>query len=165
MHQAISEGIDPTTVVLRAKHQPGQDSPEKSITVAEAIAAYRQEYWQTRKRLPNTEMTWQRYQIVLNRLPAKAVLSLGLLQRTLLETTEPDSRSRQLTCMQFEQLLKKAGVQGSEKLRKLRGNYSPQQRELPTDEQLVQLIDVIRPTRWGCGRSARPTSCPKQWTP
>ena len=149
MHQAISEGIDPTTVVLRAKHQPGQVIPEKPITVAEAIATYEKDYWQTRKRLPNTELTWERYLAILNRLPANGVLSLGLLQRILLETTEPDSRTRQMTCMQFERLLKQSGVEGSEQLRMLRGNYKPAERELPTDEQLVQFIDVIRPTKWG----------------
>ena len=37
MHQAISEGIDPTTVRLRAKHQPAKVIPEKAITVAKAI--------------------------------------------------------------------------------------------------------------------------------
>ena len=52
MHQAISEGIDPTTVVLRARHQPGQVIPEKPLTVAEAIATFEKDYWQTRNRLP-----------------------------------------------------------------------------------------------------------------
>ena len=149
MHQAISEGIDPTTVVLRAKHQPGQVIPEKPLTVAEAIATFEKDYWQTRNRLPNTELTWQRYQAVLNRLPAKGALSLGLLQRTLLETTEPDSRTREMTCILFENLLDKCGVEGREKLSKLRGDYEAKERKLPTDTQLVQLIDVIRPTKWG----------------
>ncbi len=40
---------------------------------------------------------------------------------------EPDSRTRQMTCMQFERLLKKSGVEGSEQLRTLRGNYKPQE--------------------------------------
>ena len=149
MHQAISEGIDPTTVVLRAKHQPGQVIPEKAITVAETVAAFEKDYWQTRKRLPSTELTWERYQQVLKRLPSNGVLSLGLLQRTLLETTEPDSRSREMVCILFEKLLEQSGVEGRKQLRKLRGNYKPAERELPTDEQLVQLIDVIRPTKWG----------------
>ena len=112
MHQAISEGIDPTTVVLRAKHQPGQAIPEEAVTFAESITAYEQDYWQTRKRLPNTVLTWQLYQMILNRLPANGVLSLGLLQQTLLETTEPDSRTRETTCIVFENLPDKSGVEG-----------------------------------------------------
>ena len=44
MHQAISEGIDPTTVVMRAKHQPGQAIPEEAVTGAESITAYEQDY-------------------------------------------------------------------------------------------------------------------------
>ena len=68
-------------MVLRAKHQPGQAIPEEAVTVAESITAYEQDYWQTRKRLPNTELSWQRYQMILNRLPANGVMSLGLLQQ------------------------------------------------------------------------------------
>ena len=87
--------------------------------------------------------------MVLNRLPTNGVLSLGLLQRTLVESTDPNSRTREITCILFENLLDKTGVEGREKLRKLRGDYKAKERVLPTDEQLVQLIDVIRPTKWG----------------
>ena len=147
MHQAISKGIDPTTVVLRAQHQPGQAIPEEAVTVAESITAYEQDYWLTRKRLPNTELTWQRYQMILNRLPANGVLSLGLLQQTLLETTETDSRTREMTCIVFENLLDKSCVKGREELSKLRGDYKDKERVMPTDKQLVQLFDFIWPTK------------------
>ncbi len=40
IHRAISKGIDPTTVVLRTKHQPGQAIPEEAVTVAESTTAY-----------------------------------------------------------------------------------------------------------------------------
>ena len=41
LHQAISKGIDPTTMVLRAKHQPGQAIPEEAVTIAEDATAFK----------------------------------------------------------------------------------------------------------------------------
>ena len=92
--------------------------------------------------------------MILNRLPANGVLSIGLMQQTLLETTEPNSRTRDMTYIVFKNLLDKSGVEGREKLSKLRGDYKAKERVLPTDKQLVQLIDVIRPTEV-CGMVPR----------
>ena len=69
--------------------------------------------------------------MILNRLPANGVLSLGLLQQTLLETTEPDSRTREMTCIVFENLLDKSGVEGREKLSNYGATTKPRSEYCP----------------------------------
>ena len=146
---AITAGIDPVSVVLPAlKAGPGNDGPNRSI-VAEVVDRFERDFWSTRAKTAAAEQTWQRIRNELQRLPAQAMLTIDLLEATASAKTEPDTRSRLEACKVYKRLAVFAEIGETTRLDRLRGTYEPEERELPSDEQLIAFLDEVRESKWG----------------
>ncbi len=118
--------------------------PEEKITQHETVGAwvdkFEAAYFDKRKRTPKTQTTWDGdYHIVFRTLCSDNPVTLGLLLEAV-KRTEPDSKTRQRTCMALAALARLAGIDPSA-IVELRGNYgtaSTLPRELPTDEEVIQ---------------------------
>ena len=132
------------------------DLTPQSITCAEAIEKLDAQFWAGRTRSSAAERTWDRIASELRRLPAQATLTVELLV-AVAATTEAGSRSRLEACKTFARLLKAVGLDGADELSRLKGTYTPKPRELPEDEQLLQFLLAIRPTKWGWATCAAAT--------
>ncbi len=146
---AITAGVDPINVLTPVvKAGPGGEGPDRS-TVAEVVDRFEQDFWSSRARTAAAEQTWQRIRNELQRLPAQAALTIELLEATASAKTEPDTRSRLEACKVYKRLAVFAGIGETTRLDRLRGTYEPEERELPSDEQLIALLDEVRDSKWG----------------
>ena len=127
-------------------------------TVTEWIVALEQDYFERRKRTPESECTWRsHYREYLRRLPQTQSLTLNLLDRAVRQT-EPDSCTRAAMSLTCGTLGKFAGFDVTG-IKALKGRYSslkPARRDLPTDEMIVQAIcQIPNPEwRWSAGMMA-----------
>ena len=114
-------------------------------TVTEWIVALEQDYFERRKRTPESECTWRsHYREYLRRLPQTQSLTLNLLERAVRQT-KPDSCTRAAMSLTCGTLGKFAGFDVTG-IKALKGRYSslkPARRDLPTDEMIVQAICQI----------------------
>ena len=146
---AIMAGIDPVSVVLPPEDGgSGDDGPDRS-TVEQVVDRFEQDFWSTRAKTAAAEQTWQRIRNELQRLPAQAILTIDLLEATATAKTDPDTRSRLESCKVYKRLAVFADIGETTRLDRLRGTYEPEERELPSDEQLVAFLDEVRESKWG----------------
>jgi len=144
---AITSGTDPAAAI--AQPTP-EDSTSKTVgSVEDVIQSFQTDFWSTRARTAAAERTWERIANELQRLPSRVDLTLPLLEATICGRTQPDTRSRLEACKVYKRLALFAGLEGVAQLDRLRGTYEPAERDLPTDEQLIQFLDEVRPTKWG----------------
>ena len=115
----------------------------RPLTVAEACSLLEQDYWQGKVRSSATELTWERVRAELKRLPAQATLTIELLV-AVANTTKAGSRTRVEACKVFKRLGKLAGIGALEGLDAIRTPYEPRERNLPTQEKLLELLDRTR---------------------
>ena len=110
-------------------------------TVAEAVELLETDFWSGKTRNGAAERTWERILLELKRLPHQATITTDLLV-TVASTTETTSRTRLESCKVFKRLGKLARLEGLERLDELRSKtqYRPERRDLPTDEELLQLL-------------------------
>jgi integrase len=111
-------------------------------TVAEWTDELERQFWQGKIRTSAAERTWDRIRTELKRLPPGATLTTDLLLAAA-ATTPAGSRSRLEACKVYKRLGKVAGLRELEQLDELRTPYEPKERELPTDEQLVELLQQV----------------------
>jgi hypothetical protein len=142
---------EPLPWAIETRESP--DSSKQSLTCAGAAAQLEQQFWQDRPRTSAAERTWERIRCELQRLPQEATLSLELLV-AVAGTTPAGSRTRLEACKVFKRLAKVAGLEGLEQLDALRGSYEPAERQLPSDEQLIALVEAHRDERWGWATAA-----------
>ena len=134
--------------------EPSDNDVSRPETVQEWAAQMREAFWVGRMRTSATERTWDRINSELKRLPRGALLSTDLLVAMAAETVA-GSRSRLEACKVYKRLGKLAGLVGVEQLDALRTPYEPQERELPADESLLQLLETVRVHgRWGWATAA-----------
>ncbi len=111
-------------------------------TVVEGIEELQRQYWQGKVRTSAAERTWTRIQTELKRLPTGATLTTELLL-AVAAATPAGSRTRLEACKVYKRLGKVVGLAGLEQLDELRTPYEPKERELPTDDQLVELLQQV----------------------
>ena len=117
----------------------------KAMTVAEAVTLLEADYWRKRdERTTAAERTWQRLKLETDRLPQQATLTVPLLQ-SVAEATKAGSRTRLEACKVFKRLGRVAKLDGVEVLDKSRTSYSPQERQPPSDEELLELVQNLPP--------------------
>jgi len=117
-------------------------SATSALTCAQAIEQLEQQFWLGRVRSSAAERTWNRITTELKRLPAQATLTPELLV-AVAAGTEAGSRTRLEACKVFKRLGLMAGLAGLEQLDALRTPYEPGARELPSDAQLLALLQEI----------------------
>lgn len=125
--------------------------------MSDVVVRFEKDFWDTRTKTAASQRTWERIRNELQRLPEHAWLTIELLEATATTKTEPNSRSRLECCKVFKRLGTFAELSDLKRLDRLRGAYEPEERDLPSDEQLITFLDEIRPTKWGWVMAAAAT--------
>ena len=140
---------------LKGKHKP-------ATTVGEWVERYEAAHWQTTQRTPSKDSSYHNnYRLIFRRLPQAELLTLDLLKRTLLQESEPETRSREVFCMAYRRLaefMKRQGTIDAEvfegfrlEVLKLSRGYEPKPvnpEDLPTEAQIVELWHGIKQPGW-----------------
>ena len=144
----LAEIINSTGMVpaLLPWDAPAVEVVEKadSFTVAEAVARLEEDFWQDKIRTSAAKRTWDRLVAETNRMPGAATLTMDLMVATA-DATEPGSRSRKESCKVLKRLAKLVGIEGTDRLDALRTPYEPEVREVPSEEDLAQLLKSFSP--------------------
>jgi len=135
-------GILPDPLPWASEITKSAESVPAVFTVQAAVDRLKVDFWQGKIRTTAAERTWERVEAELKRLPAQATLSIELLV-AVASTTKPGSRSRQEACKVFKRLAKVAGLTDLDQIDAIRTPYEPAERELPTDAQLVELLERV----------------------
>lgn len=144
---ATNSGVLPERMPWENKPEGVQDKRRpQTRTVEEALRLLEEGFWTGKVRNSAAARTWSRILLEVNRLPRQATITTDLLV-AVASTTETGSRTRLESCKVFKRLGKLAGLEQLERLDELRSKtqYKPERRELPTDRELVKLLDEIPP--------------------
>jgi len=123
---------------FEAKPIPSSSGPQP-LTVAEAISLLELDFWKGKVRSGAALRTWERLDAELKRLPSQATLTTALVV-AVARATPAGSRTRLECCKVFKRLGKLAKLEGLEELDAERTPYEPAERNLPTDEELLELL-------------------------
>lgn len=120
---------------------------DKQLVVAQAIAEFESNYWQTRKKTINRADNYKYdYLNHFLYLPQDELLTAELLKKALL-TTPPDSRKRRGMAIAFGALARHFGIEHD--LNKYQGNYQPKKkRQIPTEEEIDRYWEKIKSPQW-----------------
>lgn len=123
-------------------------------SVGEWVARYEKDHWQQTQKTPTKENSYHKnYRLVFQRLPQNEPLTIELLRESILEHTAPGSRSRKGWAMAFRRLGLFAGLDEKQLrgLAQLGKGYSPKSvepRELPTDNEILDIWSSINNESW-----------------
>lgn len=121
------------------------------------LQAFEQHYFaQSSSRTASARTTWETayapYLRKLNQVAqSRPALSLPEAIYAAVQSTRPNSRSRQICCTALNALAEFLEVELPTSLKQYAGNYSPsrtQARSLPTDAEIVSAIDLIPNSAW-----------------
>jgi len=140
-----------------SNYDRSQTKPPASIS--DWIKRYEASHWERTERNPTTERSYETgYGHYFRQLPSSELLTLDLLRKCILSKSEPATRSRQLYCMAYRRLAEYATRMGAiprdeldifeRELRELRAGYKPKQREIPTDEEIIEIWQGIKNPAW-----------------
>jgi hypothetical protein len=133
-------GILPDPLPWASEKRISPDSVQISFTVADAITKLETEFWAGKVRTSAAERSWDRLNCELKRLPKNANLTTDLLL-SVASTTADGSRSRLEACKTYKRLGKIAGLKDVHRLDAIRTPYEPGERKLPTDAELLALLE------------------------
>ena len=141
---AIQTGTYPATGLpwIQATGCLSEPPAPTAKTVAEWTDELQRQFWQGKVRSGAAERTWDRIASELKRLPSGATLTTDLLL-AMTAATKAGSRTRLEACKVYKRLGKVAGLEGLEQLDTLRTPYEPKERELPTDAELIELLERV----------------------
>ena len=108
----------------------------EQITVGEATASFEKDYWNTREKTINRAKNYKYdYLNHFLYLPQDEILTPELLKSALLNSTQPDSRSRRGRTIAYAALLNFLEIK--HELNKYRGNYQPtEKRKIPREDEI-----------------------------
>lgn len=119
--------------------------------ISQWLEKFEDDYWGRVAKTEASLTTWKKdYQTVFNKLDRDRDLTLEYLIEVV-RTTEPDSRSRLKACTYLHKLGGFASITNIEKVKELRGKYSPssvQPRNLPNDLMISQCRNSIKNESW-----------------
>lgn len=133
---------------------PYLKSVDQLITVDQWVHKFEQDYFNRRSRNAQSQTTWEcDYVAVFKRLPKSDTLSADLFLEEI-SKTQPDTKTRKRVVQALTQLAKFAGIECN--FSKLKGTYSQKTvspKDIPSDEQIAELIHTIDHPgwRWGYG--------------
>jgi hypothetical protein len=108
------------------------------------------EYFSEKPETATSRETWKNdYLQALKKLPPERPLTAEVLKRALLDSTEPDTRTRRRYALAYAKLADLAGL--SHGLREMVGNYSARAvspRSLPDDRTIAAVRDSIQNESW-----------------
>jgi integrase len=115
------------------------------------LEKFEDDYWGKISKTESSFTTWTKdYRSTFNKLDCDHDLSLNYLIEVV-HATEPNSRSRLKVCTYLHKLGQFAGVKEIEKIKELKGDYSPssvQPRALPSDALIASCRDSIDNEAW-----------------
>jgi len=123
--------------------------PENQISVEDALQAFEQWYWETRKRTTAREKDYKNlYQRFFDYLPQREALTGELLRSTLV-AFEPDSYYRMRAYGAFGSLARWGKIELPQDWRFLKGKYQPKRdRVIPDDSQIESIRESITNPAW-----------------
>lgn len=138
---------------LKTENEP---EPELIKTIAQWVEEFEAFYFESRKRTPQSQLTWSKDYLCSFRKLTGETLSKEAILGTV-KTTEPETKTRQRVCMALSALAKFAGIEVD--LEALKGNYSADKvnpRTLPSDDVIAAYRDKIpdEKLRWVYGMLA-----------
>ncbi len=106
------------------------------ISVAEAIAAFEEDFWNTREKTINREDNYlEAYKKHFLYLPQDEPCTEDLLSDALLSSSEPDTKKRQSRTLAYKCLLNFLDIKHN--IDKYKGSYRPtKKRVIPTEEEI-----------------------------
>ena len=113
-----------------------------TITVAQAVEKLVADFWQGKVKTSAAERTLQRLLSETNRMPQAAVLTMDLLVGVG-DQQKPGSRTRQEFLKVAKRLAVLNGIEGTDRLDVIKTPYEPGVREVPTDEQVLALMEAM----------------------
>jgi integrase len=118
-------------------------------TIGEYINEFEKDYFQRRAKNFKSESTWRvEYATVFKVLDSSSQLTADIL-KTVILTTQPDTRTRKRFCLTLGALARFAGINFDPS--PYSGNYSPKSRkprDLPTDKMIVEWYHRIDDSKW-----------------
>ena len=129
------------------------EDPAAPKTVAQWVKDFEEHFWRSRDRNNPSQMnTWLKaYRGPLKKLPKADKLTLDLMVDWVTENSEPNSRRRGQYCTCARELARLAGISNIEVFTELAGSYSLKPvnpRHLPTDDEIIDVIDSIADPGW-----------------
>lgn len=125
------------------------EQPDGSI--ASWLEKFENHHWTVTPKTRKALATWRNYQNSFSKFRDKSEpLTLDAIL-TAVASTNPDSGSRNRTCLHLAMLGKFAGIRGIEKVEELRGRYSGRTvnpRNLPSDEVIARAVESIKMPGW-----------------
>jgi integrase len=110
-----------------------------------------QAHWQAKQRTPNREKCFYNdYGIAFRQLPPDEPLTVEVLKRVLLRT-EAHTRSRERNHNAYSRLAKFAGIELPADWKALKGEYSPGDRRIPSDQEILETWERLPGSRWRWG--------------
>ncbi|MBD2653106.1 site-specific integrase [Synechocystis sp. FACHB-383] len=112
------------------------------------IKGFADRHWEINPRTAAKEKYFYNdYGIAFNQLPLDEPLTVAVL-RTALVQSEPGTRARQRNHHAYTCLAKFAGLELPEDWPKLKGNYKPGERRIPSDQEILEVWDRLPPGKW-----------------
>ena len=136
-------GILPDQLPWASEISKSSVSVPTSFTIQQAIDALRADFWASKVRTSAAERSWDRIDCELKRLPAQATITVDLLA-AIAATTRAGSPSRVEACKVYKRLAKLAGLSDLDKLDTIRTPYEPAEREVPSDAEIIELLERTR---------------------
>jgi integrase len=123
---------------------------EKTETIGIWLERFEKSHWEKTKKTDAAVTTWKDYRLTFNKLDGYRALTTDALLEAIAKT-EPDSRTRKKVCTYFYKLATFAKLEGTEAIKELAGNYSPnkvQPRNLPSDSAIALGRESIKSDSW-----------------
>jgi integrase len=116
--------------------------------IESAIRGFTQRHWEINPKTPAKEKYFYNdYLIAFNQLPLDEPLTVATLRKVLVQT-EPDTRARQRNHHAYTCLAKYAGLELPPDWKKLKGNYKPAPRIVPSDEEILAVWENLPDGKW-----------------
>jgi len=145
----IQQGLDPKAELAAERQKQIADQAPQRLSVEEGVAIYEKDYWSTRKRSHQTINTWRGYLNSIKRVPQKRPLTAEFLVEAIVQNTEAGTNQRFMAGLHYANILELCELPGASKLKRLQKRPKPAPRTIPSDKEIIQLVDAIRGERYG----------------
>ena len=125
--------------------EAGEQTP---LTVGEALELFREDFWKGRTPSTAAERSLSNYMRVFKPLPENATLTIPLLC-DVAKQVAPGTRTRLARCQLFKRLAKLVDLGSTDAIDALKTPYEPAPRELPSDEEVIKIVQRMRHMKWG----------------
>ena len=113
-----------------------------------AITEFEKAFWESRKQTESRKITYYRdYGVALQQLPLDEPLTGETLKKQLLKS-EVDTRSRERNWNAYSALARFAEIELPKDWKKLKGNYQPPPRRIPTESEILETWDGLPVGKW-----------------